>query len=208
MAMADDARLGATAARQQGVFSRAQAIAAGFGPGRIERRVRAGVWVRVLPSVYRDVAAPASPAQSRWAAVLWCGPEGALSHTSAAAIWRVGLPAAARPELIVPRSRALRAGGVVVHRTARLDPVDVVSVGGLLVTTPARTIIDLARVLAADELERVIAQWMSRRLVTVRAVLGRLDELGSAGRPGAALLQALLTPIGSVWVDRSARMAG
>lgn len=208
MSMVDEARLGVIAGRQHGVFSRAQAITAGFGPGRIERRVRAGVWLRVLPGVYRVMAAPASRTQMDFAATLWCGPECALSHTSAAAIWRVGSAAHDRPEIVVPRARAPRAEAVVVHRVARLDAVDVACVGGVRVTTPVRTIIDLAAVLAPEDLVQVIARSRSRRLVTVRAVLDRLDVLGSSGRPGAALLRAVLTPIGSVWVDRSARMAG
>jgi hypothetical protein len=108
----------------------------------------------------------------------------------------------------VPRTRAPRVAGVTVHRVAQFHDDDVAWVHGLPVTTPVRTIIDLASVLAADDLERVLDQARSRRLVTVRAVLVRLDELGSAGRPGASLLRTLLAPIGSVWVDRSARMAG
>jgi hypothetical protein len=208
MSMASDARLGEIARHQHGVFSRAQVLAVGFGAGQIERRVRAGVWHRVFPRVYRFAGAPSSPAQSCWAAVLWCGPGCALSHTTAAAIWRLGSVPLGQPDLVVTRNRAPRVDGVAVHRIARLDGADVANVRRLPVTSPVRTIIDLAGVLAPGDLERVIASARSRRLVTVRAVLGRLDELGSVGRPGAALLRTLLAPIGSVWVDRSARMAG
>ncbi len=206
--MEHEACLAATAAQQHGVFTRAQALAAGFGPGQIERRVRAGLWRRLLPRVYAHASAPESCARTRWAAVSWLGPDCALSHTSAAAIWHLGSQVRMPPELVVAGTRSPRAAGVVVHRIAHLDDGDVVRVRGLPVTTPVRTIIDLAGVLTPDALERAVADARMRRLVTVRAVLERLEELGTPGRPGAALLRTLLVPIGSGWVDRSARMAG
>ncbi len=208
MALADDARIAATAAAQQGVFTRAQARAAGFTAGQIERRLRARVWCRVFPRTYRYAATPESSLLRHRAAALWCGPPSALSHLSAAAIWHMHDDPVPTPELVVPRARAPRADGVVVHRVARLDDDDLTSVRGLTVTHPVRTILDLAGVLGPDELDRILARACALPTVTVRAVLGRLDEIGSAGRPGAALLRALLAPIGSVRVDRSARMAG
>ncbi len=205
MSLADDAQLGVLAARQHGVFTRAQALQAGFRAGRIERRVRAGVWLRVFPRVYRHVTVPVSGATRHWAAVLWCGQPGALSHTSAAAIWRMRDEPVTRPELSVPCSRAPRAVGVDVHRVARLD---FAWVRGLPVTAPARTVVDLAGVLPLDDLEQVLTRVLARHVVTVRAVLACLDEVGSAGRPGASLLRDLLAPIGSVRAERSVRMAG
>jgi hypothetical protein len=208
MAIADDARIAVLAAAQQGVFTRPQALAAGFGAGQIERRVRAGLWCRMFPRTYRHAGTPESSATRHAAAALWCGPPSALSHLSAAAIWHMHDDPVPRPELVVPRARAPRVDGVVVHRVARLADDDLTSVRGLTVTTPVRTIVDLAGVLAADELEAVLTRACTLPTVTVRAVLGRLDAVGSAGRPGASLLRALLAPIGSVRVDRSVRMAG
>ena len=87
--LATDARLAEVAVVQHGVFTRAQAMASGFSASQIERRVRARAWERVLPGVYQHAATPASTARAYWAAVLWAGPECALSHASAAAIWRI-----------------------------------------------------------------------------------------------------------------------
>jgi hypothetical protein len=206
--MAADARLAVVAAGQLGAFTRAQATLAGFSAAQIERRVRAAAWVRVFPRVYRHAATPAASALSHWAAVLWAGQPCALSHTSAAAIWRIRGGAVDRPELIVPRARAPRAGGVVVHRVTRIDGNEVLDVDGLPVTSPLRTIIDLAGVLGDEDLAAIVAAARSRRLVTVRDLRFRLDEIGTVGRPGAARLRGLLTTIGSVQVGSSARMAG
>jgi hypothetical protein len=84
----------------------------------------------------------------------------------------------------------------------------VVHVRRLPVTAPARTIIDLAGVLADTDLASAVAGATSRRLVTVRALRRRLDEIGTVGRPGAARLRALLVAFGSAGVESSARMAG
>ena len=206
--MATDARLAEVAVVQQGVFTRAQATNAGFSAAQIERRVRAEMWARVLPGVYRYAATPVSNGLAHWAAVLWAGPQCALSHASAAAIWRIRGAWLGRPELIVPKTRAPRVAGVLVHRVTRIDELDVVRVAQLPVTSPVRTIIDLAGVLGPGDLELALASARSRRLLTIRAVRRRLDEIGTVGRPGAVRLRALLAATGSGRVDPSARMAG
>ena len=212
--LAIDVALARVAVAQEGAFTRAQAIGAGHTPARIERRLRAGAWERVLPRVYRHAATPDSRALLEWAAVLWVGPGGALSHASAAGIWRIAgmstdrREVPDRPEVIVSRSRAPRAATVLVHRVTRIDDGDVVRLGRLPVTSPLRTIIDLAGVLPELELEVALERARARGLVTVRAVQGRLDEIGTVGRPGAARLRALLAAIGSGQVRPSARMAG
>lgn len=45
----------------------------------------------------------------------------------------------------IPRERNVRRLGVVIHSSAELPPLDRESLGGIPVTSPARTIIDLAR---------------------------------------------------------------
>jgi hypothetical protein len=70
-----------------------------------------------------------------------------VSHQSAAAMW--GIPiGGAWPRtvhiLAVPTSRVRSKNGVFVHRTA-FDWDEVVELDGVLVTNPARTLLDLAR---------------------------------------------------------------
>jgi hypothetical protein len=201
------ARLAVVAAAQGGAFSRVQAMEAGFGASQIERRVRGGVWLRTFPSVYLHATAPRSAAARDWGVVLWAGPDSVLAHSSAAAIWRIR-PASQVSEVIVPATRGPRAEGVNVHRVARLREVDVMRVRGLPVTTPVRTIVDLATVLDPDDLGATLEAAIVLGLVTVRAVGAGLDAIGSSGRPGAARLRALLAAFGSGRVRPSARMAG
>lgn len=70
-----------------------------------------------------------------------------VAYDSAAAIW--GYPRAGRwpgmVHVIVDPTSGVRSGaGIAVHRD-QLEPQDVVEVDGMLVTTPQRTLVDLAR---------------------------------------------------------------
>ena len=178
------------------VHARAGDGAPGSAPSQIERRVRT-----------RRVGARAAarlPARGDAGVERCCrtgrrccgpGPSCALSHTSAAAIWRIrDAPRSRRPELIVPRdARAARRRASSFTASRGSTPTTSSASRGLPVTSPARTIIDLAGVLADADLEaRRSSARRARGLVTVRAVRVRLDEIGAVGRPGAARLRALL----------------
>jgi very-short-patch-repair endonuclease len=77
-----------------------------------------------------------------------------------------------------------------VHRTT-LDPEDVTAIDGLPLTTPTRTLIDLADQLTPHRLERVLHRAEHLRLLDVNAIHARLTAL--PGRRSRALLQALAT---------------
>ena len=70
-----------------------------------------------------------------------------IGHASAAVIWGIpveGIGRSAVHTVVPPTSTARSKNGVTVHRTALTDE-DVTEVDGLLVTTPERTLLDLAR---------------------------------------------------------------
>lgn len=76
-----------------------------------------------------------------------------VAFDSAAAIWgypRMGNWPGVVHIIVDPRSNARSKNGVVVHREL-LEPADVVEFGGLLVTSPQRTLVDLARTLSLFE---------------------------------------------------------
>jgi hypothetical protein len=91
-----DAGVARFAARQHGVVSVSQLLAAGLTRTAIARRVAA----RRLHPVFRGVYAVGHAGLSnegRWiAAVLACGEGAALSHRSAAELWAMLEPAALR----------------------------------------------------------------------------------------------------------------
>jgi very-short-patch-repair endonuclease len=87
--------------------------------------------------------------------------------------------------VVVPRK--VRVEGVRVYRCNRLDPRDVTIRNGIPVTTPARTIVDLAETLTAERLANVMyeaAHWNLLDLDAVRATAARL-----LGRHGLAVLE-------------------
>jgi len=187
--------VGALLDEQHGVITRAQALAAGCTVSLVDRHLRRGVWHRVLPSVYADATRPASPLAPFAAAALWAGPVGALSHGSAAALWRLLAPAGP-PEVLVPLGRAA-APGVIVRRTrAALDRGDVDVVAGLRVTTPARTVIDIAATLDDGALARVIERGRAAGILRRGDLLDRLDRVGARGRAGVGRLRRVVEAIG------------
>jgi very-short-patch-repair endonuclease len=125
------------------------------------------------------------------AAVLACGERAVLSHGSAAALWRLSSKETGRPvevtvaALHVPQHRRIRA-----RKTTRLMMDEVTTLRRIRVTTPARTLLDLASCVSTRELEQALAQ-AERRYLTSRAKLLALIARYPA-RPGAPKLRQLL----------------
>jgi len=121
------------------------------------------------------------------AAVLAAGPGAVLSHRSASALWRIRDTAPAKPEVIVARER--RRPGIHIHRVAL--PADEMTVArGIPVTTPTRTLLDLAEVISFHQLERAVHETEFRRLtspLSLDALLAR-----HAGRRGTTALREIV----------------
>ena len=122
------------------------------------------------------------------AAVLASGEEALLSHRSAARLWRL-LPAASEWIDVTRPDRRIRRDGIVAHRGFIPDDErDVVD--GIPVTSPFRTIFDLAALVSLRELERAFHEAEVRGLrdrVSLPMLLERYP-----GRRGARNLRALL----------------
>lgn len=113
---------------------------------------------------------------------------GAVSHESAASLWRLpGFPIGA---LHVSRKTG-RSTLSTVHRT-HLPERHVWRVERIPVTTPARTIFDLAGVLHPGRTERALDNALARRLTTVAGLSQVTEELARQGRPGSSVMRRLL----------------
>jgi hypothetical protein len=125
----------------------------------------------------------------RMAAVLACGPGAVFSHRAGAALW--GLRASARPRIDVTVGRGGRGGpGIDVHRVRALHPDDRTVHDGIPVTTVARTLLDLAEVLRANEVERAFDEAERLRLLDMRALAAVCER--ATGRHGLRVLRPLL----------------
>jgi predicted transcriptional regulator of viral defense system len=183
----DDASLLTLAATQHGVVSDPQATALGYSAQAIRRRIRSGGWRRVLPGVIRCTEAPNSGRQAAFAACIWAGPDAVVSHETAALLWGLDGVNTRRVEITVPRGLGKRSELVSVHSSGRLEPIDRTRVGNIPITTATRTLIDVAGSASPQTLELAMEDAFRRGLTSSpRALARRLDQIGGAGRAGAA----------------------
>ena len=145
--------------RQFGVFTWAQARAAGLHDTTIQQRITRGRYRRMLPGVLAEAGAPDTWEARAMAALLAVGGEAVLCRATAARVLGLDAPRA-DPIAVLVRTRTFTGlGQVAVHRTSHLDEeLDVMAVGPLRTTTAARTIADMAATLAPNELRRMVSQ--------------------------------------------------
>jgi len=138
-------RLYRLAENQGGYFTAADAKALGYLYRYQHFHAKQGNWVRIDRGIYRLKNFPSTGHEDliRW--WLWSRKKGAISHESAAAVYDLGDVLPAKTHLTVPLDfRKKAATGVVLHK-ALLGEKDVEMREGFRVTTPLRTILDLAR---------------------------------------------------------------
>jgi len=166
------------AACQHGVVERGQLRELGFDNAAIARRIRAGRLHRLHRGVYAVGHTVLSRNGAYLAAVLACGPYAVLSHRSAAALWGLRPSDAPRIDVTVPRTCGFRTTRtIVVHRPLRTP--DPMTHAGIPVTTPGRTLADLATALPRRQLENAVEAAERLRLHLV------IDD----DHPGAKRLQ-------------------
>jgi very-short-patch-repair endonuclease len=124
------------------------------------------------------------------AAVLACGPGAVLSHSSAAALWRIGFEKRDLVEVSLPSQSHREVPGLLIHRRPSLQARDVTAEYGIPVTTPVQTLIDLALRLDRRGIERAINEADKYDLVHPPGLREALDE--RAGEPGVARLRHVL----------------
>jgi predicted transcriptional regulator of viral defense system len=89
------------------------------------------------------------------AAVLAAGEGAMLSHLAAAVHWKIWSRRCDRIDVTVPGQRRARAG-FTIHRCRKLEKRDTTTYQGIPITTPARTLVDLAQTLTPHQLANVI----------------------------------------------------
>ncbi len=141
--------LRALAARQEAVVSLRQLEEHGVSARAVRGRVAAGTLFRIHRGVYALLPTLSRRGQF-FAAVLACGDGAALSHLSAAAEHKLRKHDYGPVHVTVPRSGARSRPGLVVHVSAWI-PTE--TIGGLAVTTPERTLTDLADLLTPTQLQ-------------------------------------------------------
>jgi very-short-patch-repair endonuclease len=194
-----DRRISGLATRQHGVITRTQLAVRGLSGTAIDKRVLAGR----LHRLHRGVYAVGHPRLTRhgafMAAVLACGKGAVLSHGSAALLWGLPWQAHAGIDVTVPGRGARKSRrSLIVHR-ARLTAREATTKDGIPVTSPSRTLIDLADYGRKRALERALDEAAFLRLDVSglrprhgRRGCGLLAEVLSEHTPGATLTRSQL----------------
>jgi predicted transcriptional regulator of viral defense system len=170
-------RLFNLASEQAGYFTAAQAKAVGYSYQAQAHHVAAGNWLRIqrglfrltewIPEVHDDLV--------RWS--LWSRDRGVVSHETALAVHGIGEFESARVHLTVPAEFTMRDEAVVLHH-ADLSADDVQDRTGFRVTTPARSLIDIAATAPdEDQLSRAVDDARKRGLVGVRSLRTRAESV-------------------------------
>jgi hypothetical protein len=166
------------ASGQSGYFSAAQALEVGYSYSAQKFHVDHGNWEKVDRGIFRLPDWPPSQADSliRWS--LWARGKGVVSHDSALSAHEIGDTNPAVVHLTVPSNFRPTAPAVRLHR-GELPPADVVERQGFRLTTPLRSLLDVATgVLDTDQLTTAISDGLEAGLVTRRQLLARADSFG------------------------------
>jgi very-short-patch-repair endonuclease len=188
-AMPPEVQVAPLATSQRGIVTAAQLSGLGLTRHQVARAVRLGRLHRLHRGVFAVGHTALAPFAREYAALLASGEGALLSHISAAHVHGL-LDAPPIPDVTVVGRAPRRQDGIQLHYAAALDPRDRRLRQGMPVTTVARTIVDLAAVLTASQLERILGEAYAQRLATEAAVRAALDR--AAGRRGTAVLRGLL----------------
>lgn len=169
------------AAAQCGVFSRTQALAAGYTEKQVRHLVEVGTWLRCHAGIYRVAGLPPSLAASAWVAILAAGEGARLGYRMAGKLHGLdGTPPPVYFDIAVRLGRSPRnVPRARIHRT-QLAPEDIAVCQGFPVTSIARTLVDLGRSLPIETGSRIIADALRVGRTSVKALESRLASLSGA----------------------------
>jgi very-short-patch-repair endonuclease len=183
-----DRAIARLATTQGGVAGHGQLVALGLTNRAIAYRLGRGRLIALHRGVYAVGHSALTDRGRGFAALLAAGPGGVLSHGAAAAFLRL-VPELPSPlEVTRADQRRKSRADLVVHRSSLDFQREVWQRNGLLLTSPARTIADLAATRPAPDVERAWAEAQVLKLL-------RPSELEAAirpGRRGAVLLARLV----------------
>lgn len=179
------------AAGQDNLITSDQLAELELGRGAVAHRLATGRWQRLHNGVYLIGPAPPTHTARARAAIFACGEGAVLSHHTAAALHEL-IPAdqAAEVHVTVAGRNPGTREGLVVHRVAVLPSDERAMRHGLPVTSPARTVCDIAAGAGPGEIERILAEGRFRGVVRDRDVLRAIDRAPT--RRGSSVLRALL----------------
>jgi hypothetical protein len=195
--------LTATAAGQNGVFSRAQAYGLGVDRRVLLRAIDSGLIVRVGMRSFRFAGAELTWRGQLRAGLLDLGPAALVAGASAAALLGLDGYGEGWPEFLVPRAARDRRTVGAVRSGPPVAPIDRTVVDGFPVTGAALTIIHVAGRSTRRELANALDSAVRLRLVSPAFLAQRLAAVRYQGLPGVEMLDDVLRDAGvESWLER------
>ena len=155
-------------ARQDGVVTRAQLLEHGVSYPAV--RWNAGrAWRVVLPQVFGIFREQPTTRQRQIATLLWAGPKSVLSGATAARLHGVtSADPRERIHVLVPAPQRSRSSGFAEVRRTLIPDVAAITKGPLRLSSPARAVVDAARVArGADTRSAILIEGVQRGITTV-----------------------------------------
>ncbi len=178
-------RIKAVATGQLGLLSRRQANGVGVTNAQLRSRVTSGSLIQVGTDTFRLPGAPTGAVAELRALMIDIGGDVVASGRTAAALHGFdGYRLRAPFDVTIARGRNLQRIGHRVHTTATLDLIDRCSVDGVAATSPARTLIDLARTESAEHLTIAFDSGLRDGRFSESSVHRRIVALRTRGRFG------------------------
>jgi hypothetical protein len=171
------------------VVSIDQAVSCGLDPTTLRRRAAAERWERLHPGVFALPGSSATHERQASAALLAIGGKVAVCRQSAAYLWGIADRAPQHVDVLIPPNRrAPDLDAVQALRSKTVLPSDITHVRDLVVTSPERTICDLAAVIRDTyELRALILSGTQRGVLDLGLLHARHAALQrSAGAPRLA----------------------
>lgn len=178
------------AGEQHGLLSRPALLALGANDHNIGREMRSGRWTEVHTGVYYLNVTPVTWRTEVLAAVLAAGKGALASHRTAAVLMNIESVRTRMIEITVAHSDHPIPEGVTLHRTRR--PTQGTVIDSIPVTSPGRTILDLAAILPAPTLEKVVSSAVRQGHLTLATVDETIRIHGGRGVTGTKKLRRVL----------------
>lgn len=188
--MHPDARIQSIALNQGGAVTRTQALIAGLTKRQIDLRLGSGRWQHLVVGGYRVLTMEGHDSLVQAAVAVL--PTAVASHTSAATIHDISRVPPGPPTVTVHSRTTHQFPGVTVVRCDDLAPSHVTETPGFRITTPARTIMDLAASLTPRHIGAIMDEAIASRLVTNDEVARVLDQVARRGKPGVTTMRTVL----------------
>jgi hypothetical protein len=186
------------AGTQHGLIRRADLARLGVTDREIGWRINVGRVEVPHPGVYYLNSTPPTWKTAALAAVMAAGPDALASHRCAAVVWGLDAVYGRTIEVTVPYLESPEPAGVIVHRTRRSNPAAVVE--SIPITTPERTLFDIAPILPARVLEKAGRSAVHLGLTTVDRIDLAVGKFGGRGVSGTKRMRWL---VGAIANDES-----